>query len=160
MYNNTPVASDTLQELWGEFLSAAIYIRNRVVTAINTITPFEKVFKKKPAVGHLRILGCAAAALIPTELRKKLDPTAIPGWFVGYPQNVKGWRIWDPRQRKIIISRDVTFNEEKFIGDVSADTKVMHKACEPFNILLDLITFYQPNASQQQQTTPAGIICA
>jgi hypothetical protein len=34
---------------------------------------------------------------------------------------------------------------------VSAETKVMHKACEPFNILLNLITFYQPNASQQHQ---------
>jgi hypothetical protein len=48
----------SLMELWGEFLLATVYIRNRTVTAQTDSTPFEKFFNKKPSVAHLRILGC------------------------------------------------------------------------------------------------------
>ena len=35
--------------------------------------------------------------------------------FVGYPENVKGYKLWCPKSGKFIISRDVIFNEAEMI---------------------------------------------
>jgi hypothetical protein len=93
-----------LMELWGEFLCATVYVRNRSVSSISDVTPYEKVFNKKPSFAHLHILGCRAYAHVPDAVRKKLEPKAVACWFVGYCDNIKGWRLWDPVTRKIIIS--------------------------------------------------------
>ena len=31
--------------------------------------------------------------------------------LLGYPRGVKGYRIWDPLEKKVVISWDVTFDE-------------------------------------------------
>jgi len=31
--------------------------------------------------------------------------------FVGFKKDVKGYKIWDPRDKKFILSRDVIFDE-------------------------------------------------
>ena len=138
--NESPNTSTSVKQLWGEFLCATVYIRNRIVTARNDTTPFEKIFNKKPSVADFRILGCEATVLTPEEIRHKLDPTSASGWLVGYPKTIKGWRIWLPQQRKVVISRDVKFNESRFIGDVISDPKMdpKHNPCEPFRVLEEL----------------------
>ena len=139
--NESPYTSTSVKQLWGEFLCATVYIRNRIVTARNDTTPFEKIFNKKPSAADFRILGCEATVLIPEEIRHKLDPTSATGWLVGYPKTIKGWRIWLPQQRKVVISRDVKFNESRFIGDVISDPKMdpKHNPCEPFRILEEVV---------------------
>lgn len=109
-------------ELWGEFLKSAIYVLNRTlstsVTSNSSLkTPFELFFKKKPNIKNLRVIGCRAYVHIPDCKRKKLDPKAIPCWLVGYGEETKGWRLWDPSSRKVILSRDVTFDEHLLIND-------------------------------------------
>jgi len=58
----------------------------------------------------LRTFGCAAFS---HQSEGKLEPRARKCVFLGYPEGVKGYRLWDRSQKgvKIIISRDVTFNE-------------------------------------------------
>ncbi|GKF02619.1 hypothetical protein Tco_0029542, partial [Tanacetum coccineum] len=34
------------------------------------------------------------------------------GIFMGYNDGVKGYQIWSPSERRVIFSRDVTFNED------------------------------------------------
>nr|GEV91824.1 retrotransposon protein, putative, Ty1-copia subclass [Tanacetum cinerariifolium] len=48
----------------------------------------------------------------------KLVPHAVKCIFLGYGSAVKGYRVWcpDPKYRKIIHSRDVTFNEDVIIN--------------------------------------------
>ena len=147
-----------MQELWGEFLCATVYIRNRILTAKTNTTPYEKFFGKKPAVDHLRVLGCQAKAFTPSELRLKLDPTSEIGWLVGYCENTKGWRVWNPKTRKIVISRDVIFDETIFIGDAVTKTasEVKHNPCEPFRVLMEALEANQReehavNADQGEQ---------
>jgi hypothetical protein len=134
----SPNTGSNVQELWGEFLCATVYIRNRILTAQTNTTPYEKFFGKKPSVDHLRALGCQAKVLTPSELRRKLDPTSENGWLVGYCENTKGWRVWNPQTRKIIISRDVIFDETTFIGDevINSASEVKHNPCEPFRVVL------------------------
>ena len=63
----------------------------------------------------MRIFGCDAYSLIPKNQRSKLDPKAKCYVFVGYDYAVKGYRLWDPTLRKIVISRDVTFDESSLL---------------------------------------------
>ena len=102
------------QKFWGEALSTAVYLRNRSRTkAVRGMTPFEAWSKEKPAVGHLRVFGCDAYAHVPKDERKKLDSKAKKCIFVGYGEETKGYRLYDPARAKIIFSRDVVFKEEK-----------------------------------------------
>jgi hypothetical protein len=49
---------------------------------------------------------------VPKEKRTKIEPSGKKGVFVGYSENSKTYKIYVPGQRKIEVSRDVTFREE------------------------------------------------
>ena len=128
-------ANNATLELWGEFLKSAVYILNRTLSTSNASntsskTPFELLFNQKPNLENLRVVGCRAYVHIPECNRKKLDTKAIPCWLVGYGEETKGWRLWDPVSRKIILSRDVVFDENLLISDfnVSPTTETENKS--------------------------------
>lgn len=47
--------------------------------------------------------------LISNQKRKKWDENSEKLIFVGYDSNVKGYRLINPKNRKLTISRDVNF---------------------------------------------------
>ena len=71
----------------------------------------EALTGEKPNVGNLRTFGCIAYAHIPKDERHKLDPKARKCVFLGYGVDTKGYRLYDPSCKRVLISRDVTFNE-------------------------------------------------
>ena len=98
--------------IWGEAVSTAVYIKNRTPTAaVQGKTPFEAWTGRKPSLEHLRVFGCPAYAHIPQEKRTKLDAKAIKCIMVGYSNTQKAYRLYQADARKIIVSRDVTFDE-------------------------------------------------
>ncbi|XP_026441683.1 uncharacterized protein LOC113340837 [Papaver somniferum] len=74
-------------------------------------TPEEALTGRKPSVRHLKVFGCIAYAHIPTEIRKKLDNKSEKCIFLGYSVATKGYKLYNPETRKMIISRDVIFDE-------------------------------------------------
>jgi hypothetical protein len=48
---------------------------------------------------------------IPKEKRSKFEPKAMKCHHVGYCETQKAFRAWDPVSRKVLISRDVVFQE-------------------------------------------------
>ncbi|MCO5548104.1 hypothetical protein L7F22_001562 [Adiantum nelumboides] len=97
-------------KLWMEAVACAAHVLNRCPTrALNTITPYESWYDKKPTVNYLRVFGCLAYAHIPQQLRGKLDDKAIKCIFVGYSSGSKGYRLYNPVTNKIFESRDVIF---------------------------------------------------
>ncbi|MBE2321334.1 hypothetical protein DVA67_035795, partial [Solirubrobacter sp. CPCC 204708] len=95
---------------WGEALNYARHLVNRLPsTALNGKTPLE-VWSGNPATDydHLHIFGCPAYFHV-TE--SKLEPRAKKAVFLGFKEGVKGYRLWCPESKKIVMSRDVTFDE-------------------------------------------------
>lgn len=99
------------QTFWAEAVNTAVYIKNRVLTkAVKAKTPFEAWFQRKPSIKHMRIFGAKAYAHIPDEFRRKFDRKTKLCRLLGYEAN-GGYRLYDPEDRKVIISRDVRFDE-------------------------------------------------
>ena len=99
---------------WAEAVKTACYLINRCPSsAIQFKTPQEVWSGKPPKYDNLKIFGCVAYAHVK---QSKLDPRAKKCVFLGYPEGVKGYRLWcvEPGAAKVVISRDVTFNETEF----------------------------------------------
>ena len=94
-------------------------------------TPYEAWHSEKQRVKHLRVLGCNAYAHILKNEHGKLDSKARKCILVGYGQETKGYRLYDPIRQKVLHSRDVRFNEEEKQGsDTLKDDEVRHVVLE------------------------------
>lgn len=99
-------------KFWAEAVNAAVYVLNCTgPSPVSDKTPFELFFERKPSVEHLRVFGADVFVHIPKEKRRKWNVKARKGIFVGYDDNIKGYRVYIPDDRKIEVSRDVVFKE-------------------------------------------------
>lgn len=100
------------KEFWAEATNTAVYLQNRtVVSGLLGKTPYEMWNGIKPDISHIRIFGSKVMVHIPKEKRKKWDRKSEEHILVGYPENVKGYRIYNARTKNIITSRDVVIME-------------------------------------------------
>ncbi|MCI25440.1 hypothetical protein A2U01_0046631 [Trifolium medium] len=67
----------------------------------------------KPSVKHFKVFGCLAFVHIPDVQRKKLDSKSIECVHLGVSEESKAYKLYSPIDKKIIISRDVVFDESK-----------------------------------------------
>ena len=58
-----------------------------------------------------RVFGSVAYVHIPKIHQTKLDPYAIKCVFLGYGNQQKGYRCYDPTTRRLYTTMDVTFLE-------------------------------------------------
>jgi hypothetical protein len=97
---------------------AMSYLRNRMPTKGQSITPYEALTGQKPDLSHLRVYGCRSFVLNPDPKLKKWDSRAGIGYLVGYHD--RAYRIWYPGSAgepgQIQIRRDVTFDESTTFG--------------------------------------------
>lgn len=102
------------RRMWAEAANTAAYIINRSPTKkLLMATPEEKWLERKVDLEHIRVFGCKAYAHIPREKRTKLDPKSKQYIFVGYCEDSKAYRLFDPLTHNIVKSRDVVFYEEQ-----------------------------------------------
>ncbi|KAH9764272.1 hypothetical protein KPL70_001465 [Citrus sinensis] len=100
---------------WAEAVTTAAYLINRSPSsALGFKTPQELWSGKPPDLSNLRIFGCPAYAHLK---QGKLEPRVVKGYFLGYPEGIKGYKIWtlNGKPSRILISRDVTFDEEQML---------------------------------------------
>ena len=86
-------------------MAYACYLVNWLPSsAIGHKTPLE-VWSGTAAQDYdsLRVFGCPAYYHIKED---KLDPRAKKGVFVGFKKGVKGYEIWDPKDKKFVLSRE------------------------------------------------------
>ncbi|KAL2614222.1 hypothetical protein R1flu_025914 [Riccia fluitans] len=105
-------------EFWAEAINTVAYLVNlSPCSAVQLKTPFELWHKRVPDYSKLQVFGCVSYAHTPRENRMKLDPKAKKCYFLGYKQGVKGYRLWDPVDCKLIVSRDVSFNKARSLKE-------------------------------------------
>ena len=97
---------------WAESVLCAVYLLNRCPTkSVKYKIPNEVWSMSKPSVRHIRIFRCIAYAHVPHKRRKKMDDKGEKYIFTGYDKRNKVYRLYNPRTKNLIISRDVEFDE-------------------------------------------------
>ena len=106
------------------------------------MTPYEVWTGRKPNIEHLHTFGCTTFVHILKKKHSKLDSKTIKGLFLGYSDTSKAYRIYNTTSKRLIISRDVIFYEEK---NEPQDTTT--------NLQEDLedSTFKEPKIEEQQK---------
>jgi len=67
----------------------------------------------KPTVEYFRVFGCLAHVHTPDQQRIKLDTKSKKCVLLGVSEESKAYRLLDPINNRIIISKDVIFEEGK-----------------------------------------------
>jgi hypothetical protein len=77
------------------------------------MTPYEAWYGRKPSVDHLRIFGCVAHVKTVAGHTNKLADRSTPMVMISYKAGTKAYRAYNPVNRKLVVTRDVLFEEEK-----------------------------------------------
>src|SRR5690606_39271829 len=100
--------------LWGEAVRHSTYLINRIATkTLITQRQYEAFKGIKPNINHIRVFGCIAYTNIEAKNLKKLDNRSRTLVHLGTEPCSKAYRLLNPTQQKIVVSRDVIFNENK-----------------------------------------------
>ena len=76
------------------------------------VNPIRRVPWVKQDVSHLRALGALCAIVELKDRLRKLGDRATMCFFVGYKYDRGGCRVWDPKRRVVVESRDIGFFED------------------------------------------------
>lgn len=140
--------------LWGEAVNSAVFILNRTGTStIKHKTPYELWNGKSIEIDDFRIFGSEVFVHLPKQGRRKLDAKAKKCIFVGYDEDVKGFRVLDTAKNQVEVVRDVKFLLNEFSSNKSENSKdeddivtiVTHDSTKG-----DRETQQQPTQSQEQ----------
>ena len=131
-------------ELWGEAVTSSVYVLNRSLSSTIHVTPYETWYGKKPNIAYFRTLGSRAFVHVPDSTRHKLDAKAQEVILVGYCNSSKAYRLWNPVTRRIIISRDVIFDEDSPFGGYNQKiSKQDHTIHDPLQLSTDFLSNIQ-----------------
>lgn len=135
------------KSFWGHALGTFVHVHNRSPSsALASGTPYSNFYKKKPDVSHFRVFGCTAYVHIQKDQRRGLDSHTQKCIFIGYPDDYKGWRFYNPDTRKIVISNTAEFDERVFPGTSrSSSTATPSTATVP-------VSYFVPAESPPKRT--------
>lgn len=102
------------KNLWPEVVNWTVHILNRSPTlAVRSKTPEEAWSGFKPSVNHFRVFGRISHVHVPDSKRVKLDAKSLKCILLGVSEESKAYKLFDPISQKIIVSRDVVFEEDQ-----------------------------------------------
>ncbi|KAJ0926043.1 putative RNA-directed DNA polymerase [Helianthus annuus] len=91
----------------------ACHVLNRCISrSLDNQVPEELWSGIKPTVDYFRVFGCIGYVHVPSQLRTKLDDRSHKCVLLRVSRESKAYRLYDPTQKKIVVSRDVVFDEE------------------------------------------------
>lgn len=112
-------------KFWAEAVNTAVYLKNRCIAAgLGDKTPFEVWHGKKPNVQNLKIFGSTAMVHVPKANRKKWEKKSTEMVLVGFGEDIKGYRVYDPTKGTITTSRDVIVMENTGIQQEDSHEEV------------------------------------
>ncbi|KAL0793897.1 hypothetical protein Bca101_065274 [Brassica carinata] len=133
------------KKFWAEAASTSVYVINRLPSsAIDFKIPEAMWTSALPDLSGLRRFGCVVYV---HSDEGKLNPRSKKGIFTGYPDGVKGFRVWLLDEERCVISRNVIFREELMYKDINKTS--MPGNSIPLNILSTDETCSFENAGKQ-----------
>jgi len=106
------------KQYWAEVVSCVVYLLNHCPTrSLQVVTLEEAWCGHKPCVTHLRFFGCMVYAKILDAKRTKLNDKSEKYIFIGYNDRRMGYKLFNPIIKKVIMSRDVIFEEDKKVAN-------------------------------------------
>jgi len=132
-------------------------------------SPHEMVYGTKPDFSYVRVWGCLAYHTILNEKDResRVSPTAVKSVHLGRDERRRGWLIYIPALNRITSTRDVTFDERKFLrfdrhgniaddSDTFVDDDTPRHAVRMYNDTLQPAHWANPrNQQPDQQQQPA-----
>ena len=113
---------------WADAVNTAAYLINRSpCVPLDFKLPEEMWQGKEVSLKHLKVFGCSAYSLLKDGDRDKLDSKTKKCTFIGYGSDEMGYRLWDSEDRKIIRSKNVTFNETELYKDGNTKSPEVQK---------------------------------
>lgn len=141
-----------LDKFWMEALMFANYVLNRCPTkAFRVVTPYEAWNGRKPMVSHMRVFGCLAYALVPSQQHHKLQDKAIKCIFVGYSAESKGYHLYHPLTDNIVVSCDVVFAENSAHPLLECKMQPTIRSQDIFDTLMPLFQSVTPDNGHVDQ---------
>ncbi|KAL2237909.1 UNVERIFIED_CONTAM: Retrovirus-related Pol polyprotein from transposon TNT 1-94 [Sesamum indicum] len=120
------ISSGLPKSFWGETIVTVVHLINLSPSVpLSGKTPDFMWTGRKSDISYLRVFGCSAFV---HQNLDKLEPRSIKCVFIGYPDGIKGYRLWvrSKSSFKVLISRDVTFNE----NELPCLDKIQHRENE------------------------------
>eukprot|EP00924_Labyrinthula_sp_SR-Ha-C_P001216 snap_masked-scaffold_7-processed-gene-17.6-mRNA-1 protein AED:0.35 eAED:0.84 QI:0/0/0/0.5/1/1/2/0/1023 len=116
---------------WWKFaVNYASFIKNRLPhIALENLTPFEVFHGYKPKLQHVKVFGCLAHKIVPTQQRKdKFNDVSIPLIFLGFDPlgSFLTCTLLNKRTKRISHAQlqDIHFVETKFHDSISRAEKL------------------------------------
>ena len=123
---------------WGEAVTTAVYLLNRAPTkSVVGMTPYEAWCGRKPTVDHLRTFGCVAHVKTVAGHVSKLADRSTPMVMIGYETGSKAYRVYNPATRKVQVTRDVIFEEEKSWAWGGSNEPEVSRSDDMFHVVYD-----------------------
>ena len=77
--------------------------------------PYQLFHGRTPSIDNLKVFGCAAYGLIPSQIRNtKLGDTSVLCVMVGYDDTRKAYRLFNPNNFLVVVSASCRFDETTF----------------------------------------------
>jgi hypothetical protein len=84
--------------------NTVVYVKKRCPHRVLGMSTPEKAFTgKKPDVSHFKIFGSSIYVHVAKNARKKLEPTAKVGIFLGYTETPHNYRVYFPNSKMIVM---------------------------------------------------------
>ena len=124
---NVNVDSDEVVQICLGRLAPRFGVMNRCTTSgVHEVTLHEKNYGKKLDLSHVRIFASLGYVHILDEKRQKLDSKSEKCILVGYSQQRKGYKCFNPSTRKVLVTQDIVFDEStSWYSHDSGDRKIM-----------------------------------
>ena len=142
---------------WGEAVTTSVFILNRAPTkALKGKTLFEAWHGRKPSVSFLRTFGCIGHIRKTIPNLTKLEDKSTPMVFLGYTEGTKAYRLYDPREDKVLVSCDVVFDEEAAWDWSSPSTGEARGFTSTF-VVEHLVIHGGGDTGEEVPSTPGGV---
>ncbi|GJU53916.1 retrovirus-related pol polyprotein from transposon TNT 1-94 [Tanacetum coccineum] len=116
---------------WAKAIETACYTHNRsLLIPRHEKTPYHIINERKPTLKYLHIFGCTCYLVRDGENLDKMKEKGDACIFVGYSTTSKGYRVYNKRNRLIVESIHLNFDE---ITDMTSDHNCLQLGIQDHN---------------------------